>query len=84
MKKLRQFKLFRFLTKPKPPIAHEVAKLPATKLLLRPEEIVRIFPMDLIKKCGAKVSAYQRKHNGVRELDIALEIIGLASLLTRP
>jgi hypothetical protein len=65
------------MSKPKPPIAHEITKLPATKTLLRPEEIVRIFPMDLITKCMATVSAYQRKHRGVRELDIALEIVGV-------
>ncbi|KAJ8556614.1 hypothetical protein ON010_g9351 [Phytophthora cinnamomi] len=47
---------------------------------MRPEEIVRVFPLDLIKKCVAKVSAYQRKHSGVRGLDIALEIIGVGRI----
>ncbi|KAE8976593.1 hypothetical protein PR001_g25372, partial [Phytophthora rubi] len=62
--------------KQKPPIAHEITKLPTNKPLMRPEEIVRMFSKDLIKKCMAKMSAYQRKHPGVRELDIALEILG--------
>ncbi|GMF50232.1 unnamed protein product [Phytophthora fragariaefolia] len=71
--KLTQFKLFTFLN----PIAHEISKLPLTKPLLRPEDIVRKFPMNVITKCMAKMTAYQRKHSGVRELDIALEIVGL-------
>ncbi|KAE9169284.1 hypothetical protein PF004_g28229 [Phytophthora fragariae] len=75
--KLLQFKLFVFVGKQKPPIAHEITKLPTNKPLVRPEEIVRMFSKDLIKKCMAKVSAYQRKHPGVRELDIALEILGV-------
>ncbi|KAE9137962.1 hypothetical protein PF005_g12213 [Phytophthora fragariae] len=75
--KLIQFKPFTFLNKQKPPIAHEISRLPVTKPFLRPEDIVRIFPMDLITKYMAKVTAYQRKHSGVRELDIALEIVGL-------
>ncbi|ETI54342.1 hypothetical protein F443_02824 [Phytophthora nicotianae P1569] len=70
-----QFKLFIFAKKPKPPIAHEIMKLPTLKPLARPDEIVRIFPMDLSKKCGVEVTAYQRNNNDVRELDIALEII---------
>ncbi|ETM53855.1 hypothetical protein F442_02805 [Phytophthora nicotianae P10297] len=72
-----QFKLFIFAKKPKPPIAHEIMKLPTLKPLARPDEIVRIFPMDLSKKCGVEVTAYQRNNNDVRELDIALEIVGL-------
>ncbi|KAJ8566434.1 hypothetical protein ON010_g6689 [Phytophthora cinnamomi] len=44
---------------------------------MRPEEIVLLFPLDLIKNGMAKVSTYQRKYSGVRELDIALEIIGV-------
>ncbi|KUG01823.1 hypothetical protein AM587_10004481 [Phytophthora nicotianae] len=74
---LLQFNVFKFLTKPKPPIAYEISKLPATKPLMREDEIVRVFPLDLIRKCGAKVTAYQRKRRGVRELDVAFEIVGL-------
>lgn len=33
--------------------------------------------MDLIKKCSAKISAYQRTHRGVPEVDLALEVIGV-------
>ncbi|ETI31934.1 hypothetical protein F443_21166 [Phytophthora nicotianae P1569] len=72
-----QFKLLNFERKPKPPIAYEIAKLPASKLLVKPDEITRIFPMDLIKKCATKVVAFQKKHKGVRELDIALEVVGV-------
>ncbi|ETO60643.1 hypothetical protein F444_21185 [Phytophthora nicotianae P1976] len=72
-----QFKLLNFERKPKPPIAYEFAKLPASKLLVKPDEITRIFPMDLIKKCATKVMAFQKKHKGVRELDIALEVVGV-------
>ncbi|ETP33417.1 hypothetical protein F442_18071 [Phytophthora nicotianae P10297] len=74
---LLQFNVFKFLTKPKPPIVYEISKLPATKPLMREDEIVRVFPLDLIRKCGAKVTAYQRKRRGVRELDVAFEIVGL-------
>ncbi|KAI9980283.1 hypothetical protein PInf_026464 [Phytophthora infestans] len=63
--------------KPKPPIAYEISKLPATKPLMREDEIVRVFPLDLIKKCGAKVTACQRKRRGIRELDEAFEIVGV-------
>ncbi|KAI9980449.1 hypothetical protein PInf_026309 [Phytophthora infestans] len=52
-------------------------KLPATKPLMREDEIVRVFPLDLIKKCGAKVTACQRKRRGIRELDEAFEIVGV-------
>ncbi|KAF1792825.1 hypothetical protein GQ600_5082 [Phytophthora cactorum] len=75
--KILQFKLFVYAKKPKPPITYEIAKLPRSKPLMRPEEIVRIFPMELIKRCEAKVTAYQRKHKGVRELDVALEVVGV-------
>ncbi|ETO63378.1 hypothetical protein F444_18879 [Phytophthora nicotianae P1976] len=59
--KLLQFKEFLLASKPKPPIAHEMSKLPPTKPLMRPEMVVRIFPMQLINKCTAKVTVYQKK-----------------------
>ncbi|KAE8952957.1 hypothetical protein PR002_g32526, partial [Phytophthora rubi] len=74
---LLQFKQFMFASKPKPPIAHEIAKLPPTKPLMRPEEVVRIFPMELINKCTAKVTAYQAKKQGTLEMQLALEIVGV-------
>ncbi|GMF46049.1 unnamed protein product [Phytophthora fragariaefolia] len=57
--KLLQFKQFMFTSRPKPPIAHELTKLPPTKPLIRLEEVVRVFPMELINKCTAKVTAAQ-------------------------
>ncbi|KAG6587334.1 uncharacterized protein IUM83_02995 [Phytophthora cinnamomi] len=59
--KLQQFKEFVFANKLKSPIAHEITKLPLTKPLTRPEEVVRIFPKQLINKCTSKVTAYQAK-----------------------
>ncbi|KAF1772594.1 hypothetical protein GQ600_24417 [Phytophthora cactorum] len=73
--KILQCKVFVFAKKPMPPIAYEIANLPRTKPLMRPDEMVRIFPMALINRCGVKVAVYQRKHRGIRELDIALEMV---------
>ncbi|KAI9984438.1 hypothetical protein PInf_005786 [Phytophthora infestans] len=76
--KLLQFKELLFATKPKPPIAHEIAKLPPpTKPLMRPEEVMRIFPIQLINKCTSKVTAYQAKKPGTLEMQLALEIVGV-------
>ncbi|GMF56100.1 unnamed protein product [Phytophthora fragariaefolia] len=63
--KLLQFKQFMFSSRPKAPIAHEIAKLPPTKPLIQLEEVVRVFPMELINKCMAKVTAYQSKKGSV-------------------
>ncbi|KAL4105412.1 hypothetical protein PRIC1_003477 [Phytophthora ramorum] len=71
------FREFMFANKPKPPIAHEITKLPPTKPLMRPEEVVRIFPMQLIKKRTAAVTAYQAKNPGTLEMRLALEIPGV-------
>ncbi|KAG6599751.1 uncharacterized protein IUM83_13219 [Phytophthora cinnamomi] len=57
--KLLQFEEFVFANKFPPPIAHDITKLPLTKPLTRPEEVVRIFPKQLINKCTSKVTAYQ-------------------------
>ncbi|OWZ19923.1 LOW QUALITY PROTEIN: hypothetical protein PHMEG_0005748 [Phytophthora megakarya] len=75
--KLLQFYEYLFGSKPKAPIAHELSKLPRTKPLMEPEKNVRIFPKDLVKKCTAKVTAYQAKHRGVPEMQIVLEIPGV-------
>ncbi|ETN07553.1 hypothetical protein PPTG_13415 [Phytophthora nicotianae INRA-310] len=72
-----QFKAYHFDPKPKPPIAHRTALLPPTKPVMMPKEIVRVFPMDLLNKYRAKVTAYQRKNPGTPETDIALEILGV-------
>jgi hypothetical protein len=69
--KLLQFREFVFASKPKPPIVHEIKKLPMT------EEVVRIFPMQLITKCTSKVTAYQAKKPGTLEMQLALEIVGV-------
>ncbi|GMF51901.1 unnamed protein product [Phytophthora fragariaefolia] len=75
--KLLQFKQFMFSSRPKPPIAHELTKPPPTKPLIRLDEVVRDFPMELINKCTAKVTAYQAKHRGTLEMQVAPEIVGL-------
>ncbi|GMG18186.1 unnamed protein product [Phytophthora fragariaefolia] len=75
--KLLQFKQFMFTSRPKSPIAHELTKLPPTKPPIRLEEVVRVFPMELINKYTAKVTAYQAKHRGTLEMQVALEIVGL-------
>ncbi|KAF1789098.1 hypothetical protein GQ600_10176 [Phytophthora cactorum] len=59
-------------------------KISASKPLMRPEEVVRMFSKDLIKKCMAKVTAYQRKRPGVCDLDIAVEIVGLGVFANSP
>ncbi|KAK1934612.1 Zinc finger SWIM domain-containing protein 3 [Phytophthora citrophthora] len=74
---LLTFQQFIFGSKPKPPIAHEIAKLPSTKQLGLPEEVVRIFPMQQINKCTAKVTAYQAKKPGTFEGQLTLEIVGV-------
>ncbi|KAE8979164.1 hypothetical protein PR002_g24495 [Phytophthora rubi] len=77
---LLQFRKFVFLKKPRVPTAYLISKLPVGKPLLTLEEICRVLPSDLIAKCAAKVSAYQGKQRGVREMDIALDISGVGVL----
>jgi hypothetical protein len=72
-----EFKPFVFQKKPKPPTAYQIGKLPTGKPILTLSEISRMLPKDLIDKCAAKVSAYQKKHPGVQEMDIALDIVGI-------
>ncbi|RLN88115.1 hypothetical protein BBJ28_00019684 [Nothophytophthora sp. Chile5] len=66
---LKRFKVFVFIKKPRAPIPHEIAKLPATKQMARVNELVRVFPRDLLRKCDAKVTSYQSTHRGVAERD---------------
>ncbi|KAF1777713.1 hypothetical protein GQ600_6697 [Phytophthora cactorum] len=56
------------------PDCPRVAKLHRTKPLLRPEEIVRVLPVDLIGRCMAKVKAFQNKRPWTLETQLTLEV----------
>ncbi|GMF26389.1 unnamed protein product [Phytophthora fragariaefolia] len=71
---IQQFKLFVFEKKPKPPVAIERVKLPPTKHVLQDDDLVRVLPKGILRKCDAKVSALQRSRNGLAERDVVVEI----------
>lgn len=79
---LKHFKLFAFDKKPKAPVAHMMSKLAVSKPLTRPDELTRVFPLDLLRKCDLKVTMLQRKHSGLAERDIAIEIVGVGVFVT--
>ncbi|GMF18951.1 unnamed protein product [Phytophthora fragariaefolia] len=66
----------------KAPIAHVIAKLPASKPLLEPSDISRILTRDLLRRSDAKVTSLQKKRNGLAEKDVAVEFPGLGVITT--
>ncbi|ETI29797.1 hypothetical protein F443_23087 [Phytophthora nicotianae P1569] len=85
-KTLREYRLFVFEKKQsKQPIAHRKSKLPTKKTVLRDEEVSRILPKDMLRKCSKKLSALQSKHKdqGLREEDILLEVPTIGVFTTK-
>lgn len=76
---IAQFNFF-VLQKTKAPIAYEITKL--TKAMTAPADIVRVFTLDLLRKCATKVTALQEKKTGLAERDVAIEIVGVGVYAT--
>ncbi|GMF26945.1 unnamed protein product [Phytophthora fragariaefolia] len=57
---IQQFQLLVFEKKTKPPVAIERVKLPPTKPVLQYDDLVRVLPKEILRKCDAKVSVLQR------------------------
>ncbi|KAF1785425.1 hypothetical protein GQ600_3342 [Phytophthora cactorum] len=51
----------------KQPIAHRKVKLPSNKVIIREDEISRILPKEMLRKCSKKVTNLQSKHKGLKE-----------------
>ncbi|KAF1784501.1 hypothetical protein GQ600_9392 [Phytophthora cactorum] len=66
------------------PIAHRKVKLPSNKVILREDEVSRILPKEMLRKCSKNVTTLQSNHKGLKEVDISLEIpnIGVFSVET--
>ncbi|GMF24034.1 unnamed protein product [Phytophthora fragariaefolia] len=79
---LTRFKMFEIATKSRPPIAHKVSSLSASKQVTRNDAIRRIFRVDLIERCLDKVAALQKKETAAGRQNLAeqqavVEIVGV-------
>ncbi|KAI9989628.1 hypothetical protein PInf_019913 [Phytophthora infestans] len=64
------------------PIAYKLAKLPANKTIIDADELVRVFPKDLLRKCTKKVTALQTASENLSEPEVVVEIPGLGVFKT--
>ncbi|KAF4035913.1 hypothetical protein GN244_ATG12056 [Phytophthora infestans] len=53
------------------------SQLPPGKPITDACEFTRVFAWDLLRKCDAKVTAYQRNRRGLAEQNIAIEVVGV-------
>ncbi|GMF18831.1 unnamed protein product [Phytophthora fragariaefolia] len=63
-------------------IAIERVKLPPTKSVLQDDDLVRVLPKEILRKCDAKVSALQHSRKGLAERDVVVEIPGIGVFFT--
>ncbi|ETM53708.1 hypothetical protein L914_02841, partial [Phytophthora nicotianae] len=64
--KLLQFKEFLFANKPKPPIAHEISKLPPIKPLMRPEKVLALEIVGVGVFANSTISLMRKWHTAVK------------------
>ncbi|ETP04501.1 hypothetical protein F441_18732 [Phytophthora nicotianae CJ01A1] len=64
--KLLQFKEFLLASKPKPPIAHEMSKLPPTKPLMRPEMVLALEIVGVGVFANSTISLMRKWHTAVK------------------
>ncbi|KAG6949288.1 hypothetical protein JG688_00014683, partial [Phytophthora aleatoria] len=69
---LGQFKQVLPDRRPKQQIAYKVAQLPPGKPITDASKFTRVFARELLRKCDAKMIAFQRTPRGLAGRDIAV------------
>ncbi|KAI9995002.1 hypothetical protein PInf_011887 [Phytophthora infestans] len=79
---LTKFKVFVVSKKTKAHVARETIKLPPSKQPMHLDELVRVLPKDILRKCDTYMTALQRTRSGLPEQDIAVEVPGIGVFST--